>query len=363
MSKKLSDRLHSFPKEYELSKEAKLKIEYAINEEIINMEEQKKRLGFKHVIKKITLPVSSAIVVALAILFFVSSGENLLQKTPPVDEASSVVEEHEREVADKEIVALATIWGNALKTRDGKPRYDMMSDKAKEKFIQEQMIRSGESWNYHIGVSSPWVVDFEIDINDLNAVITYETQTSEPASYLTKESLTFVKENGKFVVDDYRIIFENRPLEDEAQFIDGDEQVTEQMHRVISDYIIAQHKEMGHQQTDIQFEVHKVYGTMQENDIITVYLWSFYNSFNRATGSEVVSGTSIPTTVISLRPSGESYEVVDYLIPKDGSESYSSIKEMFPEKYLDNTMQNTSNIEDLHSEMNEKVKQWLESPS
>lgn len=110
------------------------------------------------------------------------------------------------------IAELATVWANALKTRDGRPRYEMMSKKVQEKFIQEQINRSGERWNFNIGVSSPWVVDFEINIDGMTATITYVTQTSEPAYYNTREILTFTMENGKLEVDDYQTIFEDKSI-------------------------------------------------------------------------------------------------------------------------------------------------------
>ncbi|MFJ5624144.1 copper amine oxidase N-terminal domain-containing protein [Peribacillus loiseleuriae] len=111
------------------------------------------------------------------------------------------------------ITDLTTIWANALKTRDGKPRYEMMSEQAKEKFKREQINKSGENWNYIIGVSSPWVVDFKFEINGMNATITYRTRTSEPAYYNTKETITFVKKNGKLFVEDYQTIFEDQLIE------------------------------------------------------------------------------------------------------------------------------------------------------
>ncbi len=111
------------------------------------------------------------------------------------------------------ITDLTTIWANALKTRDGKPRYEMMSEQAKEKFKQEQITLIGENWNYVIGGSSPWVVDYEIEIDGMTATILYVTQTSDPAYYQTKETLTFVKENGKLIVDDYQTIFEGKLID------------------------------------------------------------------------------------------------------------------------------------------------------
>lgn len=111
-----------------------------------------------------------------------------------------------------DIESLTAIWAHALKTRDGMPRYQMMSDKAKERFMQEQLHVNGEEGKFVIGVSSPWVVAFDFTIDDMTATITYKTTTSEPAFYQTKEILTFIEENGQLVVDDYQTIFEDQPI-------------------------------------------------------------------------------------------------------------------------------------------------------
>lgn len=104
---------------------------------------------------------------------------------------------------EAERMELASTWAAALQARDGKPRYAIMSKNAKEKFEAEQIIRSGEDWNYVIGDSSPWVVDYDIVMDDMTATIHYTTQTSEPAYYSASETIRFDWENGKLVVDDY----------------------------------------------------------------------------------------------------------------------------------------------------------------
>ncbi|GLX69278.1 hypothetical protein [Paenibacillus glycanilyticus] len=111
---------------------------------------------------------------------------------------------------------LTEIWATALKTRDGKTRYDMMSDQAKQKFVKEQQARGGKDWNYNIGVSSPWVVSYESTIEGNHVTITYLTETSGPSYYNTVESLTFAEENGKFVVDDYQTVYEGKLLDKQA---------------------------------------------------------------------------------------------------------------------------------------------------
>lgn len=119
----------------------------------------------------------------------------------------------EQELSVNNIDKLATVWANALKTRDGKPRYEMMAEGMKERFKQEQIARSGENWNFNIGVSSPRVIDFKVKINGRTAHITYLTTTSEPAFYKSEETLTFGKEKGELVVADYQTVFKDKLID------------------------------------------------------------------------------------------------------------------------------------------------------
>ena len=145
--------------------------------------------------------------------------------------------------------------------------------------------------------------------------------------------------------------------ENEQKFTDGDSHLTEEIHEIISDYIILQSQDQ-YEQTDVQFEVHKVYGTLQEGETMTVYLWSFYNRFNRETGNEEVSGASRPIT-LTLRQTGGKYKVIDYKEPEDGSQFVDSVEKMFPKRYVEQVLQQPSNMEDLKETMQQKVNEWL----
>lgn len=140
------------------------------------------------------------------------SSFSLLNKAIEVD-TRVLNKDEEQNISTLKMVDLALVWANSLKTGDGKPRYEMMSNKAKEKFSPEQINRSGENWNYKIGVSSPWVVDFEIEIDGMVATIIYNTQKSNPTSYQIKEMIIFSRENGKLVVDNYLTIFDDKFIE------------------------------------------------------------------------------------------------------------------------------------------------------
>lgn len=229
MNKELSDKLNSFPKNHQLNQESKTKIESVLQEEIKRMEIlSKPERSFKDFLKKLTIPISVVTVTAIGAFLLISS-QNIDYFQNGLDGSTNNVGTAVESVEDyQKIEELSTVWAEALRTRDGKPRYEMMSKQAKEKFVQEQKIRSGENWNYNIGESSPWVVDYKIEINGLNAIITYKTQTSESNYYTTQETLTFKRESNKFIVDDYKTVFEDKPIGEKEQSIDVDEKVSEQ---------------------------------------------------------------------------------------------------------------------------------------
>jgi hypothetical protein len=139
---------------------------------------------------------------------------------------------------------------------------------------------------------------------------------------------------------------------------DGDKFITEEIDEVISDYIIQKYSST-YSDTEKQFEVHKVYGTNESDGVINVYMWSYYGGFNKSNGIENQAGHSLPA-VIRLSKKEENYSVIEYIEPQDGSLYQSSLKKMFPEKYLKLARQDSENIGDLQKEMDNKVKQWLE---
>lgn len=145
---------------------------------------------------------------------------------------------------------------------------------------------------------------------------------------------------------------------DEANLNNEEKHITEEMDEVISNYIVQKYSNLS-SDTEKQFEVHKVYGTSELGGIITVYIWSYYGGFNQATGLENQAGHSLPA-VVQLSQKGENYSVIDYKEPQDGSLYQSSLKRMFPEKYLKLLQQDSGNMGDLQKEMDKKVNQWLE---
>ncbi|MCA1054073.1 hypothetical protein LCM10_03665 [Rossellomorea aquimaris] len=145
----------------------------------------------------------------------------------------------------------------------------------------------------------------------------------------------------------------------EQNLKDGDEQITEAMDAAISDYILEKNED-AFAPTEKQFEVHRVYGTSETQGTISVYMWSYYGGFNRATGTETQSGHSMPL-VIRMSKNNDEYSVIEYIEPEDGSRYQPSLKKMFPRRYLKFAERDAGNLGELQKEMDKKVKRWLES--
>ena len=145
---------------------------------------------------------------------------------------------------------------------------------------------------------------------------------------------------------------------DKVNLQDGDKNISEEMDNIISDYIFQKYSS-SYSDTEKQFEVHKVYGTSESDELITVYMWSYYGGFNKSTGTEDQSGHSFPA-VIRLSKKDGNYSVVEYIEPEDGDLYQPSLEKMFPKKYLKLAQKDSRNIKDLEKEMDKKVKRWLE---
>lgn len=153
-------------------------------------------------------------------------------------------------------------------------------------------------------------------------------------------------------------IFLSACTDKEVKLKDGNTHLSDELNKTISNYIVQQYSTPS-QNTDKQFEVHKVYGSSEKNDVTTVYFWSYYGGFNKSTGTENQSGHSLPA-VIQLKKESDHYTVVKYTEPEDGDLYQSSIKKMFPKKYLKRVYNDSGNSKDLEKEMDLQVKQWLE---
>ncbi|MNR33806.1 hypothetical protein D3C85_1515140 [compost metagenome] len=113
-------------------------------------------------------------------------------------------------------------------------------------------------------------------------------------------------------------------------------------------------------QTEKQFEVHKIYGTSESNGILRVYMYSYFGGFTKSSGLKSQTGHSLPARV-ELKKEETGYTVIAYTEPQDGNLYQSSLKRMFPEKYVSLAQRDTGHIEDLNKAMDAKVQQWLES--
>ena len=125
---------------------------------------------------------------------------------------------------------VASQWAEALKERDGKARYALLSADAKARYAllsadakaryallsadakapyyEALTAQNGTEYPWTIGVSSPWVVDYEIALDGAEAVITYRTETSDRETYIYQEALKLTEEHGRTVIQGYGVTVE-----------------------------------------------------------------------------------------------------------------------------------------------------------
>jgi Antirepressor regulating drug resistance, predicted signal transduction N-terminal membrane component len=93
---------------------------------------------------------------------------------------------------------MASLWGDALKTRDGMVRYEIMSAGMQKDFLAERGGMAGDP--FVIGQSSPWVQDFSVAMDGGDALVTYWYTESTGSTFKSVERLTFGEEDGRTVV-------------------------------------------------------------------------------------------------------------------------------------------------------------------
>ncbi|MDP4110173.1 MAG: M56 family metallopeptidase, partial [Bacillota bacterium] len=91
---------------------------------------------------------------------------------------------------------LALVWADAWSTRDGRARFEIMSQKMQAEFRAQQSSPD----NYVIRWSSPWVVSRDVSLDGDQAVVTYLYTDSTTAAYKGVERLSFGTENGRTVI-------------------------------------------------------------------------------------------------------------------------------------------------------------------
>lgn len=95
-------------------------------------------------------------------------------------------------------------WAEAVKNRDGKAQYALMT-----KALQEKVYNEFTGLNWVIGTSSPWVVSYDIpDVESRSTdrvyarakvIFQYATSTGPAGSY--SQELTFIEEDGALKID------------------------------------------------------------------------------------------------------------------------------------------------------------------
>lgn len=91
---------------------------------------------------------------------------------------------------------VAEKWAEAVKKRDGKAQYSLMSKKLQSKVYGDF---SAEHWR--TGTSSPWVESYEVSVGQNIAAVSFRYASTTGFAGDYEQTLSFVKENGVYKID------------------------------------------------------------------------------------------------------------------------------------------------------------------
>lgn len=97
-----------------------------------------------------------------------------------------------------QIEELALTWAKAVRDRDGRAQYDLLSSR-----LQKDVRGDYESGGWVTGQPSPWIDGFTVVPGDKTAEVAYTYMTSEGFAGEYRQTLSFTEENGRLAISGY----------------------------------------------------------------------------------------------------------------------------------------------------------------
>lgn len=115
---------------------------------------------------------------------------------------------------------------------------------------------------------------------------------------------------------------------------------------------------------DKTLEAHELLGIEENNDKTYSYIWAYQMGFMSQGISNYRFGEESfkPMVVVMGKKSNGEYSVIESKTPKEGEEYFSSVKEMFPEKYQDRILNRKNQGERLGLILGEKINNLIKQP-
>ena len=131
---------------------------------------------------------------------------------------------------------------------------------------------------------------------------------------------------------------------------------------VISKYLVDSFN--TNTKADKTLEAHELLGVEENNDKIYAYIWAYQGGFMNQGISGYTPGENSfkPMVVVMEKRTNGEYSVIESRTPKEGEEYFSSVKEMFPEKYQDRILNRKNQGERLGLILSEKISNLVKQP-
>lgn len=130
--------------------------------------------------------------------------------TAVAEEAKNIKSESDKNIVKMNDSIQQTVksWATAFCNRDGETLYKLFDPDKKNEFFQLKYVNSSkDDPEISFGVSSPWPWenDYQINIKDNTAIITYYAMVSDPHVYTWIEKLNLVRRDGLYYVSSEKL--------------------------------------------------------------------------------------------------------------------------------------------------------------
>ena len=139
-------------------------------------------------------------VLILCVILIGTAGTGTVFAADRHEEQKPVVSQPEvsQQSTESPVQKAAEKWAEAVKKRDGKAQYALMTPKC-----QSAVLEQFKSMGWSTGVSSPWVDSYAVTAAQNSAKVIYQYATSTGFAGDYEQSLTFVKKDGKYLIDSF----------------------------------------------------------------------------------------------------------------------------------------------------------------
>ncbi|PKM86661.1 MAG: hypothetical protein CVU87_11405, partial [Firmicutes bacterium HGW-Firmicutes-12] len=109
------------------------------------------------------------------------------------------------------------------------------------------------------------------------------------------------------------------------------------------------------------FSVYEILGEKMFDNRKTLYLWALCKEYiKKGDTVEEIGGLSVPVELTLFAQDENHNQVLEYQVPLDGKDYWSSIQEIFPQEVHDSISKRQGNVKDMEEILKDKAEEYFD---